>query len=314
MKLIPSLFLTAGLLVSSGNSLASTTVTVCESVSSCSDSALRSHAISVAKGEPADVIVLDVFKGKSYHYEVTVVDAGGLEFPGMYAIGARKLSTLPDEVTIAAAEFIGFSTDPLGSVLGEVSMELSVVNGRPVYILSDVWSGSQSLSELGQSIYQINSAISSKLQRAAELRKVDVTVNLSTMLQAQISKALTGAISASVSISQSSSNQATVYFKGDNYLTVAVSLTYNGAKGVTAEVTAISIIDDGVVVLEIPIENGVPNLEAVLGNTYAYNGSNQVGLSNWLAGLNLGLSWNLRRGIITVTDITDPDIGEVEDQ
>jgi hypothetical protein len=37
-------------------------------------------------------------------------------------------------------------------------------------------------------------------------------------------------------------------------------------------------------------------------------------LSNWLAGLNLGLSWNLRRGIITVTDITDPDIGEVEDQ
>ena len=93
-----------------------------------------------------------------------------------------------------------------------------------------------------------------------------------------------------------------------------MSLTYNGANGVTAEATAISIIDDGVVVLEIPIENGVPNLEAVLGNTYAYNGSNQVGLSNWLAGLNLGLSWNLQRGIITVTDITDPDIGEVEDQ
>lgn len=93
-----------------------------------------------------------------------------------------------------------------------------------------------------------------------------------------------------------------------------MSFTYNGANGVKAEATAISIIDDGVVVLEIPIENGVPNLEAVLGNSYAYNGNNQVDLSNWLAGLNLGLSWNSRRGIITVTDITDPDIGEVEDQ
>ena len=314
MKLIPSFFLTAGLLMSAGSSYASTTVTVCESVSSCSDSALRSHAISVARGKPADVIVLDVLKGKTYHYEVTVIDAGGNEFPGMYAIGARKLSTLPDEVTIAAAEFVGFSTDPLGSALDEVSMKVTSVNGRPVYILSDVWSGSQDLSELGQSIYQINSSISSRIQRAAELRKVDVNVNLSAALQAVISKAITGAISASVSITQSSSNQATVYFKGDNYLTIAVNLTYNSANGVTAEAKSISIIDNGIVVFEIPIENGVPNLEAVIGNTYAYNGNNQAGLSNWLAGLNLGLSWNNRRGVVTVTVIYKPDIGEVEDQ
>ncbi|MDP2535294.1 hypothetical protein [Alteromonas stellipolaris] len=314
MKSISSLLFTAGLIISAGYSHATTKVTVCQSNSACSDSALKSHVISVAQGESADVIVLDILNGKSFHYEVAVIDAGGLEFPGMYTVGARKVSTLPDEVTIAAAEFIGFSTDPLGNTLDDASTKLSVVNGRPVYMLSDVWDGPQSLPELSQSIYQINSAISSKLQRAAELRKVDVQVSLSAALQAAMSKVITGSISASVAVTQSSSNQMTVYFKGNNYLTVAVKLTYNGANGVSAEVKALSVIDNGVVVFEIPVENGIANLEAVFGKTFAYNGSNQSSMSNWLAGLNLGLSWNSRRGTVTITDINDPDIGEVEDQ
>lgn len=312
MRLIPSFLLVAGTLFSSFSSYASTWVTVCQSSSACADSALKSHVISVAQGESADVIVVDAVNAKSYHYEVVVIDAGGREFPGMYTVGAHKLATLPDDVTIAAAEFIGFSTDPLGSTLDEVSLKLSVVNGRPVYMLTDVWNGPQNLQELSQSIYQVSSSISSRLQRAAELRKVDVQVNLSAALQAVISKAITGAISASVAITQSSSNQMTVYFKGDNYLSIAVNLTYNGSNGVAADVKSLTVIDDGVVVFEIPVENGIVKLEAIFGKTFAYSGSNQSNLSNWLSGLNLGLSWNTKRGTVTITDINDPDIGEVE--
>lgn len=303
--------LTALALSVSGLSLASTPLYLskCTSDATCSDSALKSQAIIVSGAAKADVVIYDTSQNKAYHY--TVVTGSGLEFPDMVMVGARKVGELDAATTQAVADYVEITANPILTTLDKQFGPRNSMVGYYAYGLvrfdvdfkrSDITSGLTKLR------YRVNQLIA------------DQTIEL----KSSFFEAVMHSLSLSLDVGKNGISVAwpldmrpanfilTSDSDGASWGIIAESKV-NGGGQIETNFTAIVLMDDnGNVVFEIPVENNRVDLGQLIGQTF--NIVNPGSLKTWFQGMNLDLSWEpgCSNCVTTITDINDPDVGEVE--
>lgn len=303
--------LTAVALSVSGLSLASTPLYLsqCTSDAKCSDSALKSQAIVVSGAAEADVVIYNTSQNKAYHY--IVANASGLEFPDRVLVGARKAGELDAATTQAVADYVEFTASPIQKTLDERFGPRSRAAGYDAYGLvrfdmdfkrSDIPTGLTNLR------YKVHKLIA---DQTIEIKSSFLDVAMQ-FLSASIGNG-DYSINVSVPVDNAPANFILTTDSDGALWGIIAKSTVTAGGQIETHFTAIVLMDDnGNVLFEIPVNNNRVDLGQLIGQTF--NTVNPGSLRTWFQGMSLDLSWQpgCSNCVTTITDINDPDIGEVE--
>ena len=279
----------------------------CTSATTCQDSALKSKAITVSGGKEADVIVYDSVNNKTHHYQV--VNASGSEFPGMLLVGSKKVGELDAETTDSVADYVEIKTNPILTTLVTRYRQTGRALGYDTYYLGQF--------DLNFSSSDIPTGLQN-LRYRVQQRVANTHLELSSNFVQQVHNLFGAQFGVSnFAFSVQTDNLPAIFMltsdsDGASWgITTESSVT--GGNRIETNFKAIVIMeDDGNFVLEIPVSNNRVDLAALKGQTF--NTVNPGSFRTWFQEMNLDISWNsgCSNCVVTITDINDPDVGEVE--
>lgn len=292
----------------SGSSFASTPTYVaqCTETAKCSDAELKSRAVAISNSAEADVLFYDSTERATYHY--TVVNASGSEFPGMVLAGARKVKELSSSATEAVADAIEITTSPILYTLDNKFGPRSRASGYDSYGLVK-FKLDFNVKDLATGLSALRYNVHSMVADQHVVLKDSLTQMLRTFIDAEIKA---GGFSFKVKVDERPAKYIlTASSNGADWGIVVESKLIAGDQIETNFVAIVLLDDDGKVIFEIPVSNNRVDLGALIDQSF-YT-VNPGSLRTWFQGINLDVRWNAgcSNCKVTITDIDNPDIGEV---
>lgn len=284
-------------------------ISTCKTAAKCSDNNLKAQSISDAKGQESEVLVYDQTVSKTYRY--SVIDVGGSEFPGMLVMASRKVGELSTSDSEAVGDYVEFYESYLTKILDEHYGRIGRHGAYDAYSIAN-FDANATAETLYISLPNLAHNMSTQM---SNLYRADVS-SLTSILKGSISATFgTQFFSVSGQVDHDPNDSVKVYLKGtsDGTHWGLVTTFKKISSGVEVVVERVVITNaNGSILFEIPIVNNRLDIGSLIGQSF-YT-SNPGSLRSWFQGINLDLKWysGCSNCKVTITDLDDPDVGEVE--